>query len=278
MRFESDAFPAVLAIMKVCMDTKALLHRQAVEELYDDYAETFEEHLVERLEYRGPDIIAGLLEQFAVLQGLGDLSTIIDLGCGTGLCGSRVRRFTPRLVGIDVSEGMLALARAKGIDGNVGGPGQLYDELLAMDAVVGLAKQRPGSVDHIIAGDMFIYVWSVERVLQACAVALRHNGTLIFTTESMEEGECEKGWIKRESERFAHSRTFITRLCEQQGFKLEHCGRVSLRREAQSKALTAECAGDIDGVQLTDDARTSTSVPVSKARFLPADVFVARKL
>lgn len=260
------------------MDTKALLHRQAVEELYDDYAETFEEHLVGKLDYRGPDIIAGLVERFAVLQGLGDVSVIMDLGCGTGLCGSRVRRFTPRLVGIDVSEGMLELARAKGTDGRVGGPGQLYDELLAMDAVVGLAKQPLGSVDHIIAGDVFIYVWSVERLLQACAAALRQNGTLIFTTERMEEGECEKGWIKRESERFAHSRTFITKLCEQQGFKLEHCERVSLRREAQSKAITAKCAGDVDGVQFTEDASTSTSVPDPKARFLPTDVFVARKL
>mmetsp|Transcript_125465 Transcript_125465/g.390606 ORF Transcript_125465/g.390606 Transcript_125465/m.390606 type:complete len:246 (-) Transcript_125465:8-745(-) len=237
---------------------QGLLHRQAVEELFDDYAEAFEDHLVRGLEYRGPEIIAGLVSELLASRPPppGGLGVVVDLGCGTGLCGVVVRRFAARLVGVDVSEGMLDVARAKGEDGRPGGPGRLYDELLHMDGAVGLARQEEGSVDHIVAGDMFIYVWCVEHMFRACSAALRRGGVLIFTTEKMDEGESEQGWIERESERFAHSREFITWACEANGLKVECCRDVSLRREAG----TAKS----DGEKL--------------ARFLPAEAFVVRKM
>jgi ubiquinone/menaquinone biosynthesis C-methylase UbiE len=41
---------------------------------------------------------------------------VLEVGCGTGLILQRVRGFAARAVGIDISAGMLARARARGLD------------------------------------------------------------------------------------------------------------------------------------------------------------------
>ena len=38
---------------------------------------------------------------------------VLDAGCGTGLCGPLLAPYARRLIGVDLSEGMLALAKEK---------------------------------------------------------------------------------------------------------------------------------------------------------------------
>jgi SAM-dependent methyltransferase len=55
-------------------------------------------------------------EQYSMRQAIGDVSglSVLDLGCGTGLYTRRLAQWgAARVVGIDVSEGMLATARAE---------------------------------------------------------------------------------------------------------------------------------------------------------------------
>ena len=40
---------------------------------------------------------------------------VLDAGCGTGLCGALVAPFARRLLGVDLSEGMLAHAMEKSV-------------------------------------------------------------------------------------------------------------------------------------------------------------------
>jgi predicted TPR repeat methyltransferase len=40
---------------------------------------------------------------------------VLDAGCGTGLCGTIIAPFACRLVGVDLSEGMLAHAKDKNV-------------------------------------------------------------------------------------------------------------------------------------------------------------------
>eukprot|EP00933_Yihiella_yeosuensis_P062743 TRINITY_DN6572_c1_g2_i1.p1 TRINITY_DN6572_c1_g2~~TRINITY_DN6572_c1_g2_i1.p1 ORF type:complete len:262 (-),score=58.61 TRINITY_DN6572_c1_g2_i1:90-875(-) len=253
---------------------QGLLHRQAIEELFDDYAETFEDHLVDKLGYRGPEVIEGLIQSFAAEdektpQGAPWFENVVDVGCGTGLCAVKLRPFSGRLTGIDVSQGMLDVAARKGHDGIEGSVGQLYEELVAADAAVGLKKLPAGSIDLVVAGDMFIYVWSVEAVLKACAHCLRPGGMMIFTAETLEEGSSEEGWIERESERFAHCRSYLVRHCEAQGLRVEHVETVSLRRE---KGYAGPQAGDIDEEGAGADSE------VKKPKYLPAEALVVRKI
>ena len=58
-----------------------------IERLFDDYAERFDHHLVESLGYRVPELLHATLQS---IRPSGRLD-ILDLGCGTGLCGPLFR-------------------------------------------------------------------------------------------------------------------------------------------------------------------------------------------
>jgi len=79
-----------------------------VSRLFDYYAPTFEEHLTERLHYQGPEVLGRALRQ--ATEGAATNVDVIDLGCGTGLCGIEFRAIARRLIGIDLSQKMLDLA------------------------------------------------------------------------------------------------------------------------------------------------------------------------
>lgn len=117
-----------------------------VETLFDHYAESFDESLVDRLGYRLP----GLLDRAIRTARPGRFPLALDLGCGTGLMGQRLRPIADRLEGYDISTGMLKQARAKGI----------YDFL-------GKADLRDFSyagpkAELVTVADVFIYVGALD--------------------------------------------------------------------------------------------------------------------
>jgi predicted TPR repeat methyltransferase len=83
-----------------------------VEATFDSFALTFESKL-ERLSYRAPVLVAATLED-SDLEPSHRLD-VLDAGCGTGLCGAMVAPFARWLVGVDLSERMLAHAKDKNV-------------------------------------------------------------------------------------------------------------------------------------------------------------------
>src|SRR5262249_16278963 len=80
------------------------------EHLVDAYAPTFDADL-KTLGYRAPQL---LREAVLAASGQGPLD-ILDLGCGTGLCGPLFKDMARTLTGVDLSARMLAKARARGV-------------------------------------------------------------------------------------------------------------------------------------------------------------------
>ncbi len=80
---------------------------EELESLYDDWAETYDDYL-EGISYVAPAIGAQLLADHLHNTN----SKILDVGCGTGLVGIElVKRQFSLMDGVDLSEGMLALAK-----------------------------------------------------------------------------------------------------------------------------------------------------------------------
>lgn len=168
--------------------------RAYVESLFDDFAETFDGKLSGALGYATPERLAGLLAAAAgVASGHW---TIADLGCGTGLSGLALKRLAAppggTLIGCDLSAGMLAKARVKG----------LYDGLYHEDLSTCLAR-FPASLDAAVAADVLVYVGALAPVYGAVARALRPGGLFAFSTE--DAGPGEPPLVLRESGRFAHA-------------------------------------------------------------------------
>src|SRR5262252_9196438 len=78
-----------------------------VETTFDSFAASFDSKLA-RLSYRAPALVAAMLEDSGLEHS--HRLEVLDAGCGTGLCGALVAPFARRLVGVDLSEGMLAHA------------------------------------------------------------------------------------------------------------------------------------------------------------------------
>ncbi|MCB8836544.1 class I SAM-dependent methyltransferase [Aurantimonas sp. VKM B-3413] len=185
-----------------------------VASLFDQYAPRFEASLVGKLAYRGPDVLEAALTSVA-----GDdarFAEALDVGCGTGLMGERLRARSSRLSGIDLSEKMLAVASRK----------RVYDHLEAADL---LAWQGPaGAFDLIAAADVLIYVGDLAPVFIHLAALAAPGALFAFTLEAHGGPEA---YVLRDSLRFAHSRAHTAEALEAAGFTLRFEEQQTIRHD-----------------------------------------------
>ncbi len=80
---------------------------------YDDFARTYEDHRAPN-EPEGYHALIDDLE-VEVVERFGAGKDVLECGCGTGLILSRVARFARSARGVDLSPGMLARARERGL-------------------------------------------------------------------------------------------------------------------------------------------------------------------
>ena len=160
-----------------------------VEALFDQYAHGFEAALVGRLDYHVPEMLDDLLAGAMRQLGIARFAVALDLGCGTGLMGLRLRDKVGELTGIDLSVAMIAETARK----------RIYDRLEKAELVEYLG--RAGQADLVTAADVFIYCGALPPVLAAVAPALRPGGLLAF---SLEAHTGEEAVFLRPSLRYAH--------------------------------------------------------------------------
>lgn len=184
-----------------------------VEALFDMYAHNFDEHLVKTLGYRTPGLLVAELQR-AQPQGGGE---VIDLGCGTGLCGPLLKPLAQRLTGVDLSGLMLAKARELG----------LYDELVQGDILAALQGQ-PQRFHIAVAADVFVYIGDLAAVFAATAAALRPGGLFAFSVEACEHGNFQLGPKRR----YAHSLPYLQGLADAHGLLLVSSTRCAIRKES----------------------------------------------
>jgi predicted TPR repeat methyltransferase len=184
--------------------------RQYVETLFDGYAHAFDEHLQQALRYDAPQVLVPRIahgRRFA---------HALDLGCGTGLCGTLLRPHAQRLTGVDLSANMLEKAAARGV----------YDSLEQADVVDYLGAST-ASYDAVVAADVFGYVGALDEVFRLLALRMPAGGAFAFTVEESQEGEL----VLRPSLRYAHSEAGLRRLARQHGFDVRALERRGLRQD-----------------------------------------------
>ena len=187
--------------------------RSYVENLFNNYASTFEESLSDSLEYEIPKIITEMI----IAKNLkGSLGSILDLGCGTGLTGVQVKKFCTNLEGVDLSKLMLAQARKKNI----------YDKLIHKDIIEYLSTEKL-DFNYFIATDVFIYVGDISDVFRLIKSRNKLNGRLVFSTEHTDKDR----FFLEKSGRYSHSKKYIESLCKEFNFNLSHFEKIKLRKE-----------------------------------------------
>ncbi|KDO32355.1 hypothetical protein SPRG_02833 [Saprolegnia parasitica CBS 223.65] len=191
-----------------------------VRQVFDELADTFEEKLVQHLHYKVPWQLLDAVTATTSMMSSGGNWRVLDLGCGTGLCGRLFRPFVGHTIGVDLSPLMVDKTIA------LGG----YDEVYADDILPVLDAQPTGSVNLVLSADVWIYVGALETVFAACHRVLGPFGTLAFSIEELEPSASEFKLVQ--SGRFQHTRAYIRRLATATGFSLRHEEPIVVRQES----------------------------------------------
>jgi predicted TPR repeat methyltransferase len=209
--------------------TPAAMPERFVASLFDGYADNFDKDLVENLKYRMPILLADAIAQYASSHSL----DILDMGCGTGLVGERVRPLGRTLTGVDLSPQMLEKARGR----------KIYDRLVCADLIRFLESQD-NAFDLAVAADVFVYLGDLSAVFEAVRRALREDGLFCFSVEAADGVD----FVLRGTLRYAQSNDYLRRLAAQHRFKVE---------KLESQPVRQENGTDIDGYLVVMRCRSS---------------------
>ena len=187
--------------------------KEYIENLFNRYAQNFENSLVNELGYTAPSLFKKTLNNLNLINN--NFNKAIDLGCGTGLVGAEFRNIVDVLIGIDLSEKMIRQAEEKNV----------YDELIINDLISGL-KVLKTSFDLFISADVFVYLGDLCPLLDSVKKHANNKSLFIFSTEDM-PGD---GFFLQKTGRFAHSKNYILSTASNYGFQLEYFERHNLRK------------------------------------------------
>jgi predicted TPR repeat methyltransferase len=174
-----------------------------VAKTFDSFAASFDAKLAQ-LSYRAPALVAEVLDRSGAPRSKS--LDILDAGCGTGLCGPLVAPYARRLVGVDLSEGMLGQAGRRAV----------YDELVHSELTAYL-DGCDAAFDVIVSADTFVYFGALDTVVAVAASALRTGGRLVFTVEEL----VGDGHALAPSGRYRHSRAYVEALLAEAGLRPE---------------------------------------------------------
>ena len=203
-----------------------------VETTFDSFAASFDSKLA-KLQYRAPALVAEALAE-SVAEASRSLD-VLDAGCGTGLCGPLISPCARRLVGVDLSESMLAQARARDV----------YDELVKRELTAYLRDSR-GAFDAIVSADTLVYFGPLEEVVAAAANALRPGGRLIFTVEELTDDGSDPGYTISLNGRYRHTRGYLER----------ELATANLQSEIVSAELRLEAGDPVAGLVVRGTKQT----------------------
>ena len=185
-----------------------------VSELFDQYADHFDVHLTQVLQYAVPELISTTLAPH-LQNGPVDC---LDLGCGTGLCAGFLRRHAGSLTGVDLSQNMLEQAARL----------NLYDDLVCAEITDFLFRSGQ-QFDLITAADVLVYLGDLNQLMQGVARVLRAHGLFCFSVEHFNNDGHGTDYILQTTARYAHSADYLRQLAQQHGLTLiemhQHTGR-----------------------------------------------------
>ncbi|MCW5263481.1 methyltransferase domain-containing protein [Verminephrobacter eiseniae] len=175
---------------------------ELVRPLFDELAESYDQHMVRSLKYQLPRQVADKI----ITRHPDKKINVLDLGCGTGLLGVCLGRLDGFLIGVDLSMKMLEQAARH----------QLYDRFHTVNLHDALRATPPGLYQVIAALDVFIYAGELSLAIADAHRILTADGLLILSCEIA--SETGPDLVLLPAGRYAHKRSHVQALCQAAGF------------------------------------------------------------
>ena len=189
-----------------------------VSRIFDVFADDFDD-ILNTLNYCAPQLIEQELHRILFSKKITKLS-ILDAGCGTGLCGGFLKKYARfhGLYGVDISEKMLQKAAQK----------KCYDKLIKQDLEAYFAHNKK-QFDLIVSSDVLTYFGDLKNIINGFHNSLKKNGRIILTVSKNNVNEND--YFLHPSGRFLHHRKYIENLLKNSGFQIENFSENILRNE-----------------------------------------------
>jgi len=179
-----------------------------ITQLFDQYADYYDEHLKTKLKYHAPGLLRNAVGR--CLPSNPTVGRVLDLGCGTGLCGIYFRDMALDLIGVDLSPKMIEKARVLGA----------YEKLVVADFNDYLTQPDLEPFQLIIACDVLVYTGDLEMLFKNVNRVLLPGGRFAFTTEMLDSTDIDSSeknlsrYHLQPTGRFAHSSAYIHELAK----------------------------------------------------------------
>ncbi len=197
---------------------------QYIKKTFDEFADSFEDTLLQ-LDYCVPQLIAAKIKENISHFNNKKLS-ILDIGCGTGLCGIELKKIFPRggVAGVDLSPQMLEKAKQKNI----------YKSLYCAD-IESFLHTSEAQYNLISAADVFTYFGDLEKVIQGVFLSLKKDGFFVFSVSAT--GDETSNWQQHLSGRFLHNPTYVKKCLFDNGFSDIKYTQSILRQEGDNDVV-----------------------------------------
>ena len=173
------------------------------------------------LHYQVPQLLFEALEDINALDSNHQQKTVLDLGCGTGLIGQLIHRYTKELIGIDIASEMIKCAKER----------QIYHQLYQEDILACLNEHFiDANVDLMILGDVFPYIGDMEEYFNVFQQCLKPKGHIAFSIE-YQPNDQKKPFLLQPSARFCHSQHYIETLAKSHHLEVVYQRKRVLRRQ-----------------------------------------------
>lgn len=184
-----------------------------IQTLFDSYADHYDKHVQEKLKYQVPELMHELLKKSDIVEN--KKLSILDIGCGTGLCGVELAGYAETITGVDLSANMLELATSR----------KCYTTLVKSDIIEFLNKDKE-KYDLIVAGDTVVYFANLNELFLKVHEHLNANGIFVFNIEKSMSDD-----IVPAAGRFLHSADYISKLAKASHFEMLQFKEVTLRQQ-----------------------------------------------
>lgn len=181
---------------------------------FNRYSDIFDSQLVGNLKYVGA--IKAKQTLLSDPTFITDDSTLLDLGCGTGLVAEQLQGNIKQIVGVDISDDMLTKAKNKSV----------YQQLYHED-IFSFLEQHKKTYQIITAMDVLIYIGKLDKLFQLVNTKLVSGGRFLFSIElNSTVSNC-----LRNTGRYQHSKEYVLDCAKDAALNMMSCEEFDIRNE-----------------------------------------------
>lgn len=218
-----DVHNEIARYMLAALDENQMLVKaplEYVEQLYEGYANHYEQQMLGVLDYQAPKVLLDCLKKYSGVEKA--RWRTLDLGCGTGLVSDCFSDFYSEIIGVDISSAMIEKAKNK----------NRYTALVrkSMEAYLHETDEK---FDLIIAADSLIYTGDLSHLFEGVCRVLNQGAWFIFSIESQEKNK----FYLQENGRYAHSIDYIQEIGQKNKINFSGAKEVILRYQEGKPVL-----------------------------------------